>query len=76
MVSQNGGLATARQLLWTDRPSDSFAFLWEHGRLELTVEAARTCAVSLAASLTEYAADEKRPVLHEECLAALARAAA
>jgi hypothetical protein len=39
MISQNGGLATARQLLWTERPSDSFAFLWEHGRLELTVEA-------------------------------------
>jgi hypothetical protein len=39
MVSSNGGLATAKQLLWTDRPSDSFAFLWERGRLELTVEA-------------------------------------
>lgn len=39
MVSSNGGLATAKQLLWNERPSESFTFLWEHRRLELTVEA-------------------------------------
>ena len=36
---QQGGLATARQLLWSDTPSDGFATLWEHHRLDLTVEA-------------------------------------
>lgn len=39
MVSEQGGLAAAKQLLWSDRPSDGFTFLWEHHRLELTVEA-------------------------------------
>ena len=39
MVSEQGGLATAKQLLWSDTPSDGFTTLWEHRRLELTVEA-------------------------------------
>jgi hypothetical protein len=39
MLSQQGGLATARQLLWSDTPSDGFTTLWSHHRLELTVEA-------------------------------------
>jgi hypothetical protein len=39
MVSEQGGLATARQLLWSDTPSDGFTTLWEHHRLDLTVEA-------------------------------------
>jgi hypothetical protein len=39
MLSEQGGLATARQLLWSDTPSDGFTTLWEHHRLELTVEA-------------------------------------
>ena len=38
MVSQQGGLATARQLLWSDAPSEGFTTLWEHNRLDLTVE--------------------------------------
>jgi aminoglycoside phosphotransferase (APT) family kinase protein len=38
--------------------------------------AARTCAVSLAASLLEYAADDGRTVLREECLAGLRRVVA
>jgi aminoglycoside phosphotransferase (APT) family kinase protein len=38
--------------------------------------AARTCAVSLAASLLEYAADDGRAVLRAECLAGLRRAVA
>ena len=38
MVSEQGGLATARQLLWSDTPSDGFTTLWEHRRLDLTVE--------------------------------------
>lgn len=39
MISEQGGLATARQLLWTDPPSDGFTTLWSHHRLDLTVEA-------------------------------------
>jgi hypothetical protein len=39
MVSEQGGLAAARQLLWSDKPSDGFTTLWSHHRLDLTVEA-------------------------------------
>lgn len=38
MVSEQGGLAAARQLLWSDTPFDGFTTLWEHRRLDLTVE--------------------------------------
>jgi hypothetical protein len=39
MISEQGGLAAARQLLWSDAPSEGFTTLWERGRLDLTVEA-------------------------------------
>jgi hypothetical protein len=39
MISEQGGLAAARQLLWSDQPSDGFTTLWSHHRLDLTVEA-------------------------------------
>lgn len=39
MLSSQGGVATAKQLLWADTPSDGFTTLWDHGRLDLTVEA-------------------------------------
>ena len=39
MISEHGGLATARQLLWSDKPSEGFTTLWSHHRLDLTVEA-------------------------------------
>lgn len=39
MISEHGGLAAARQLLWTDQPSDGFTTLWSHHRPDLTVEA-------------------------------------
>jgi hypothetical protein len=39
MVSEQGGVNAARQLVPSDRPSDVFTFLWEHRRLDLTVEA-------------------------------------
>lgn len=39
MLGEQGGVATARQLLWSDQPSDGFTTLWEHHRLDLTVEA-------------------------------------
>ncbi len=39
MVSEQGGLATAQHLLWSDQISDGFETLRSHGRLDLTVEA-------------------------------------
>lgn len=39
MLSEQGGLATARRLLWSETPSEGFTTLWEHRRLDLTVEA-------------------------------------
>jgi hypothetical protein len=39
MISEQGGLGAARQLLWSNSPSEGFTTLWERGRLDLTVEA-------------------------------------
>jgi len=39
MLSEYGGLATARKLLSAPAVSDGFAALWERSRLDLTVEA-------------------------------------
>ncbi len=39
MVSEKGGLETARVLLAADTPQEGFTRLWECGRLDLTVEA-------------------------------------
>jgi len=39
MVSEQGGLSTARQLLHAPTVSDGFTALWERGRLDLAVEA-------------------------------------
>ena len=39
MVSNEGGRETARYLLDTKEPSDGYVVLWEHGRLDLSVEA-------------------------------------
>jgi hypothetical protein len=38
MVSELGGLETARQLLRTGTVSEGFTALWERGRLDLTME--------------------------------------
>lgn len=38
MVSEHGGLETARRLLAQPSPSDGFTALWEAGRLDLTME--------------------------------------
>jgi hypothetical protein len=43
MISEQGGLSTARQLLWSEAPSEGFTTLWERGRLDLTVEAHILC---------------------------------
>ena len=39
MVSEYGGVATAKRLLASDEPQFGFTELWECGRLDLTVEA-------------------------------------
>ncbi len=57
MVSEQGGVATARQLLHATTVSDGFTVLWERGRLDLTVE-----AVVLRAEFTSLFSDEERDV--------------
>jgi hypothetical protein len=39
MVTDKGGLATAKTLINAPKPSDGYTALWERGRLDLTVEA-------------------------------------
>lgn len=39
MISEQGGVATARQLLHSAQVSDGFTALWERRRLDLAVEA-------------------------------------
>lgn len=39
MVAEMGGVRAARKLLSTAQPSEGFSVLWEHGRLDLSVEA-------------------------------------
>src|SRR4051812_7676755 len=39
MISDRGGLATAKYLLNSPKPSDGYTHLYERGRLDLTVEA-------------------------------------
>src|ERR687892_419059 len=39
MLSELGGLETARHLLHSDAVSDGFTALWQKGRLDITVEA-------------------------------------
>lgn len=39
MVSEHGGVATAKILINADKPSEGYTALWERGRLDITVEA-------------------------------------
>jgi hypothetical protein len=39
MISDRGGLATAKYLINSTKPSDGYTHLYERGRLDLTVEA-------------------------------------
>ena len=39
MITDRGGLATARYLINSPKPSDGYTHLYERGRLDLTVEA-------------------------------------
>jgi len=39
MLTDKGGLQTAKTLINAPKPSDGYTALWERGRLDLTVEA-------------------------------------
>ncbi len=39
MLTERGGLATAKYLINASKPSDGYTHLYERGRLDLTVEA-------------------------------------
>ena len=39
MISTQGGVATAKQLITRPGGTDGFTTLWEHGRLDLSIEA-------------------------------------
>jgi hypothetical protein len=39
MLSENGGLTTAKRLLASGNPQEGFVHLWECGCLDLTIEA-------------------------------------
>ena len=39
LVAEKGGVAAAKQLISKNGGTDGFATLWEHGRLDLSVEA-------------------------------------
>jgi hypothetical protein len=39
MLAEHGGVETARRLINSDEPSQGFGVLWEHQRLDLSVEA-------------------------------------
>ena len=39
MITERGGLDTARYLIISDKPSDGYTHLYERDRLDLTVEA-------------------------------------
>lgn len=62
MISEHGGLAAARQLLWSDAPSEGFTTLWERGRLDLTVEA-RVQDAEFALLFTDEDRERARPRL-------------
>lgn len=55
MLSERGGLRTARSLLNAAKPSDGFAALWERKRLDLSVE-----AVILESRFDSLFTDEER----------------
>ncbi len=55
-VTQKGGVAAARQLILKLGGTDGFTALWEHGRLDLSVEA----HVLLPRYAVLFSDDEKR----------------
>jgi hypothetical protein len=60
MISEQGGVATARQLLHSPQVSDGFTALWERRRLDLAVE-----AVVLRPEFDTLFSDEEREIARE-----------
>ncbi|MBW7884915.1 MAG: hypothetical protein H3C34_20210 [Caldilineaceae bacterium] len=60
MVTDDGGLATARTLLHSAHPASGFAELWECGALDLTVE-----AQVLRSEFAELFTDEERAIARQ-----------
>ena len=60
MLGAKGGLAAAKQLISKPGGTDGFTTLWEHGRLDLSVE-----AHVLKAEFAELFTDEERRMCRE-----------
>lgn len=60
MLGAKGGLAAAKQLISKPGGTDGFTTLWEHGRLDLSVE-----AHVLKAEYAELFTDEERRICRE-----------
>jgi hypothetical protein len=60
MLAENGGVATAKQLLHASHVSDGFTALWERRRLDLAVE-----AVILRAEFAPLFTDEERDIAEQ-----------
>lgn len=63
MVNADGGVEAARRLLLTNDPSDGFTVLWEHGRLDLSVE-----AHMLRPEFADLFTDEERSIARKRLL--------
>ena len=57
MVAEHGGVKTAQKLLASSEPSSGFTVLWEHQRLDLSVE-----ALVLRADYFPLFTDEEREI--------------
>lgn len=60
MLGAKGGLAAAKQLISKPGGTDGFTTLWEHGRLDLSVE-----AHALKPEYAELFTDEERKMCRE-----------
>ena len=63
LLSSKGGLAAAKQLIRKPGGTDGFTTLWEHGRLDLSVE-----AHILKPEYRELFTDEERDLCRERLL--------
>jgi len=63
IVAEKGGVAAARQLIGKSGGTDGFATLWEHGRLDLSVE-----AHVLKEEYKELFTDEERKMCRDRLL--------
>lgn len=63
LLSAKGGLAAAKQLIRKPGGTDGFTTLWEHGRLDLSVE-----AHILKPEYKELFTDEERTICRERLM--------